>query len=678
MSDRAPRCPFCGADRVPDRPQQAGDPDPDRGPDRDRATSAVTSFCDHGLVADEAVQEFAQVGLTLDFSKASAAALDIVLTDRIGRGGLGAVNPNWRPSDQERRLIALVGSYIGEIIRARFGGKWADDPEHPGKPLFVRLEWPGRGQAWPLERAFRRLRDGQSEALARYVDLIEKEITGTTGDDDAIDWANQASDFIRHERWEVALGFLDRAVTLDSSLAEGWFCRGLVHERLGRTVDATYSYEQALTCAPNDDPQFTTHLQEKIRELGASGLAESADGVAAAATAALTTSDFVPVPRGVAVGTPTLDPAAVGLTSTTSHASVGDHGPRTAAPPRPQPDASAPYPQAAPDPNATRLAAPNAQPLAPAPAVTPAVEAPPTAGVAAQPPALTATDLAPGVPGGPSPAVSGAEALAAMATAQNSADVAPASAVHVPAPAPPPPDVAPAPAPTSGGRPPPLGTVDPMHGAATAAAPASTPDASAQQAALESSRREAEMLARDARQLAAQARFEQAIGCYTQALELDPEQLEVPVALATTQLALGRQEAARSTLETALQRKPTHVPAIVLLARVLCQLGDHDQAIATCDAGVAHASDDARLWHARGQALLGTERLDEAQRAFVLAVQQDPGHVLAWRGRAEAESALGRGRDAAHSYAHYLSLEHPAEKAAVREAQERLEKLAGG
>lgn len=263
MSDRAPRCPFCGEDASTQSQQQL-----QREPAKAGGTTQ-TSLFDHATVAQEAVETLGAEGLKLDYSVASLAAVDQWLSDRDGEYGAG-LDDTWRPTATDKRWIARIGSYAGEVIRLRFGGNWADDAAHPGMPLFLRVEFDRGGAFCPLDATYRRLKNGESDGLAKLADKLRAQL-GEEGyrAEDGMDWANQATDYIRNERYDLALEFLKRAVLVDPSLCEGWFCRGFVEEKLSRHHDALRSYDSALRFAPGDDKAFSQHVKQQIQRLNA-------------------------------------------------------------------------------------------------------------------------------------------------------------------------------------------------------------------------------------------------------------------------------------------------------------------------------------------------------------------------------------------------------------------------
>lgn len=90
-------------------------------------------------------------GVRLDGSPESLADLDAALTASFG--GAGA------PAAPEALMLG-VGCYLGEVIRRHLGGRWNDEGHLEGAGVAV--------EAFPLQRARRRLEDPAAGSLADY------------------------------------------------------------------------------------------------------------------------------------------------------------------------------------------------------------------------------------------------------------------------------------------------------------------------------------------------------------------------------------------------------------------------------------------------------------------------------------------------------------------------------
>lgn len=294
ISTKAPVCPFCetrNAEYVAESPgNPAAAAEAANGPTDD----SVTSVCDHAAVAEEAVRDFESHGLSLDYSVASLASVDVMLADMFGPRGLAPDDASWRPDAEQRRMILALGSYLGEVIRRRLGGTWRDDPMAPGKPLFLELVLPDSQRVRPLERAYKRLVSGSASPLVATVESVDT--AGRAPEvrrADAIAWAAQASDFARRERYNVANRFLDLAIALDENVYLVWFMRGVVLEATGRAGPARAAWERALALADDEPPEVVQHLRSR---LGAVDDAPPVGTVAKAVSSAWNTGTFSPPP----------------------------------------------------------------------------------------------------------------------------------------------------------------------------------------------------------------------------------------------------------------------------------------------------------------------------------------------------------------------------------------------
>lgn len=90
-------------------------------------------------------------GVRLDGSPGSLADLDAALTASFGWAGA--------PPAPESLMLG-VGCYMGEVIRRHLGGSWNDEGHLEGAGVAV--------EAFPLQRARRRLEDPEAGSLAAY------------------------------------------------------------------------------------------------------------------------------------------------------------------------------------------------------------------------------------------------------------------------------------------------------------------------------------------------------------------------------------------------------------------------------------------------------------------------------------------------------------------------------
>ncbi|WP_344514475.1 hypothetical protein [Dactylosporangium maewongense] len=109
--------------------------------------------------ADWAVEVLTAAGYRADFSPSSLWEIERFLN---------AEAPDGRPrsrgllgKDLDVR-VAMLGGYVGEVIRRRVGGTWVRDGDHAA------LDLPGGARIWPAQQVMHRLATGAGGSLTAY------------------------------------------------------------------------------------------------------------------------------------------------------------------------------------------------------------------------------------------------------------------------------------------------------------------------------------------------------------------------------------------------------------------------------------------------------------------------------------------------------------------------------
>jgi hypothetical protein len=127
--------------------------------------------------AEKAVALARSRGVPLDFSLKSVHALEGIAADirrrsegRLHANDSGDPAPDWDPSELPDfpELALLLGAYLGEVIRRRWGGSWHD----PGEGARLRV---GSEDLNPCGLAFFRLTQGKDN-LADYARRVAKKL----------------------------------------------------------------------------------------------------------------------------------------------------------------------------------------------------------------------------------------------------------------------------------------------------------------------------------------------------------------------------------------------------------------------------------------------------------------------------------------------------------------------
>lgn len=111
--------------------------------------------------------------ITLDFSEESVKSVEAILTDL---HDLAVEQFNDGTADQAATKEALwgmalaFGGYVGEVIRRRWGGRWATETSvHPGTVVTLRI---GTTEIWPPAKAMKRLLNGPEDNVWDYFRVI--------------------------------------------------------------------------------------------------------------------------------------------------------------------------------------------------------------------------------------------------------------------------------------------------------------------------------------------------------------------------------------------------------------------------------------------------------------------------------------------------------------------------
>ena len=97
----------------------------------------------------------------LDMSESSIECLDAILDGQA-------------PTDLDFQT-RVWGSYLGEVIRRRFGGEW-EFTQYPGGITAVPTLLIGGSRLYPLMKVYRRLTMGEGESLSAFYRLISSRL----------------------------------------------------------------------------------------------------------------------------------------------------------------------------------------------------------------------------------------------------------------------------------------------------------------------------------------------------------------------------------------------------------------------------------------------------------------------------------------------------------------------
>jgi len=129
-------------------------------------------------------------------------------------------------------------------------------------------------------------------------------------------------------------------------------------------------------------------------------------------------------------------------------------------------------------------------------------------------------------------------------------------------------------------------------------------------------------------------RNEEALEDYNAAIRYGPPYPEVYYNRAGLLSILGREDEALADYTYVLELEPDHIDALINRASILYESGEYSTARSDSERGLALSPGNAQLLCTLGLIEMEEQNLEEAQRAFTVALERDPTLVAAWTNRA--------------------------------------------
>jgi hypothetical protein len=122
------------------------------------------AYADKALAAAQAMNQ------PLDFSEPSLAVLEQILDDLARRPETGDMNETCK----------TWGSYLGEVVRRRFGGEWSIET-YPGKQFATLTLSVNGNKIFPSMKIHRRLTAGAGDNVCDFYQMVKKRLEGQPG-----------------------------------------------------------------------------------------------------------------------------------------------------------------------------------------------------------------------------------------------------------------------------------------------------------------------------------------------------------------------------------------------------------------------------------------------------------------------------------------------------------------
>jgi hypothetical protein len=113
--------------------------------------------------------------VTLDFTENSVMEVETILA-RLARE-----MPAQQPSSEDvGELCKMWGSYLGEVVRLRFGGEWTIET-YPGKDFATLTLNVGGSKLFPSLKVHRRLTEGESDNVWAFYRMVKTRLESSPG-----------------------------------------------------------------------------------------------------------------------------------------------------------------------------------------------------------------------------------------------------------------------------------------------------------------------------------------------------------------------------------------------------------------------------------------------------------------------------------------------------------------
>ena len=157
--------------------------------DEDRGRAVAETRAKLAAMADEGRRALADFGVRVEHGALTLFGLDSLLDEVFGRVPVA-------PAKRQPPLERALGAFVGELLCARYGGRWMDETVGPIERS--RVAWPSGLASCPFEVLDRRLGRGGPPALEQAAKLIKALCAqGDTTDppEDPVEWFAQADAF---------------------------------------------------------------------------------------------------------------------------------------------------------------------------------------------------------------------------------------------------------------------------------------------------------------------------------------------------------------------------------------------------------------------------------------------------------------------------------------------------
>ena len=126
-----------------------------------------------GAYAEQAVQKAREFNAQLDYSENSLMDVEVIL-------GQMARQEDGASAEAAGESCKMWGSYLGEVVRRRFGGEWSVET-YPGKQFATLTLNIGGNKLFPTMKVHRRLTQGEDDNVWSFYKMIKARLEAGPG-----------------------------------------------------------------------------------------------------------------------------------------------------------------------------------------------------------------------------------------------------------------------------------------------------------------------------------------------------------------------------------------------------------------------------------------------------------------------------------------------------------------
>ena len=127
-----------------------------------------------GAYAEKAVQKAREFNTQLDYTENSLMEVEVILSQLAGK------LPEAGKGDEVGEICKTWGSYLGEVVRRRFGGEWSIET-YPGKQFATLTLSVGANKLFPSMKVHRRLTQGADDSVWSFYKMVKVKLESVSG-----------------------------------------------------------------------------------------------------------------------------------------------------------------------------------------------------------------------------------------------------------------------------------------------------------------------------------------------------------------------------------------------------------------------------------------------------------------------------------------------------------------